>query len=99
MQRIAKIGRADAAVDLEIIVVENGSVDGTRERLPERYPEVRILQNEQNVGHGPGVNQGLKAARGEYAMLLDSDAQLDKAATRTMLTATCASILGARVTP
>lgn len=71
--------------DIEVIVVENGSVDGTREHLPLAYPEVRIDQNEANVGHGPGVNQGLRAARGKYTLILDSDAQLDPAATRTMV--------------
>lgn len=77
--------RASEFQDVEVIVVENGSVDGTRERLPEKYPEVTIVQNEENVGHGPGVNQGLKVARGKYTLILDSDAQLDPAASRILV--------------
>jgi len=77
--------RSSELQDVEVIVVENGSVDGTRELLPEKYPEVRIIQNEENVGHGPGVNQGLKAARTKYTLILDSDTQLDPAATRILV--------------
>lgn len=60
----------------EIIVVDNGSTDGTVEALHQAYPKVRIIALDQNRGPTGGRNQGIAAARGEIIFLLDSDASL-----------------------
>jgi len=57
----------------EIIVVDNVSVDGTREMVIKKYPEVILIANRENVGFGKGNNQGIRAAHGEYMLLLNSD--------------------------
>ncbi len=62
-----------AKLTWEIIVVDNVSTDGTREMLKKKFPEVRTILNQENVGFGRGNNQGIKAAKGEYILLLNSD--------------------------
>src|SRR5438477_4725139 len=57
----------------EVIVVDHGSRDGTLELVRERFPEVRVIQQE-NRGMGGGNNAGMRAAQGRYAFLLNSDA-------------------------
>jgi len=65
------------APPFELIVVDNGSSDGTRdyvERLAERDGRVRVIRNDENRGFAPAVNQGLAEARGETLVLLNNDA-------------------------
>ncbi|MBW2624556.1 MAG: glycosyltransferase [Deltaproteobacteria bacterium] len=57
-------------LDYEIIVVDNGSVDGT---VDEDFTGVTYIRNEQNRGISHGKNQGIEISRGEYIMLLDGD--------------------------
>ncbi len=60
-------------VPLEVIVVDNASTDGTEELLG-RVGGVRVVTNDQNIGFLKAVNQGMRHARGEYALLLNNDA-------------------------
>jgi dolichol-phosphate mannosyltransferase len=62
-------------VSKEIIVVDDGSTDGTRERLMERAPEqgVTLVFHRQNCGKGAAIRTGLRYARGEYILIQDSD--------------------------
>jgi GT2 family glycosyltransferase len=57
----------------EIIVVDHGSTDGTVDFVRERWPEVRLIEQE-NKGMGGGNNAGMRAADGRYFFLLNSDA-------------------------
>ncbi len=61
---------------LEVIVVDNGSHDGSVAMVEERFPQVRLLRNEENVGFGRANNQGMAVARGRYFFLLNSDAEV-----------------------
>jgi hypothetical protein len=62
---------------LEIIVVDNGSTDGTILMLKKikesKNKKIKIIENKENVGFARAVNQGLKQAEGEYLLLLNSD--------------------------
>src|ERR1700730_10501356 len=58
--------------DYEIIVVDDGSQDGTREYLQGLEPQIRYLRQE-NGGPGAARNAGICAARGDYVAFLDSD--------------------------
>ena len=59
----------------ELIVVDNGSTDGTVPRLRSAYPNapVIVVANTSNLGHCRAINQGLRAASGEFVLVLDAD--------------------------
>jgi GT2 family glycosyltransferase len=64
------------AGELEVIVVDNGSRDDSREFLRARFPEVRVIANSTNVGFARANNQGAEVARGRYLALLNNDTRL-----------------------
>jgi GT2 family glycosyltransferase len=60
----------------EIIVVDNGSSDGTGEAIEIEYPQAFIVRNELNAGFAAAVNQAWRRAEGEIILLLNSDTRL-----------------------
>lgn len=58
---------------LEIIVVDNASLDNSIEALVERFPAVISIRNQDNLGFSKANNQGLRIARGRYLCLVNSD--------------------------
>ena len=63
----------DSVRGRDVVVVDNGSTDGTVDFVRERFPEVRIVEQE-NRGMGGGNNTGMRATGGRYFFLLNSDA-------------------------
>jgi GT2 family glycosyltransferase len=59
--------------DLEIIVVDNASPDGSADALARSFPAVRLIRNATNDGYARGNNQGIAAASGRYVLLLNPD--------------------------
>jgi GT2 family glycosyltransferase len=57
----------------EIIVVDNHSTDGSSSYLPEKFPHVRFIWNDKNVGFGKACNQGLAQSFGKYILFLNPD--------------------------
>ena len=57
----------------EVIVVDHGSTDGTLDLVRDRFPEVRVIEQD-NRGMGGGNNTGMRAAGGRYFFLINSDA-------------------------
>jgi hypothetical protein len=58
--------------NIEVIVVDNHSTDGTVEMVKNDYPAVHVIELTQNIGIA-GWNEGFKAAQGEYVLVLDDD--------------------------
>jgi len=74
------------SLDIEVIVLDNASSDGSAEMVAEKFPGVILKQNRENVGFARGNNQAAESARGEFFLLLNSDARLLPGALETMLT-------------
>ncbi|MFH1559940.1 MAG: glycosyltransferase family 2 protein [Chloroflexota bacterium] len=64
----------------EIIVVDNGSSDGTQQMVKESFPDVRLVELDRNTGAYHGRNVGVDASRGKLVFFLDDDATLEKEA-------------------
>src|SRR5690554_6368794 len=67
-------------VKLDVIVIDNGSTDGSIEIIKNDYPNVRLIINSENKGFGAANNQGLSIAlneRADYAFLLNQDAWIE----------------------
>lgn len=62
----------------EVIVVDNGSADGSAEWLQANYPEVRLVALQENRGFGGGSNAGFNAAKNDIVVLLNSDMRVDR---------------------
>lgn len=57
----------------DVVVVDNGSTDGSQQMLAEKYPQVKVIQNAGNVGLGKASNQGIEATNGRHVLLLNND--------------------------
>ena len=59
--------------DMEVIVVDNGSRKDEASMLQTRYPHIKAIRSDQNLGFAGGNNLGIKAARGKYLYLINND--------------------------
>ena len=57
----------------DVVVVDNGSTDGSQAMLREMFPLVQIIQNDHNVGLSRASNQGIMVTHGRYVLLLNND--------------------------
>jgi N-acetylglucosaminyl-diphospho-decaprenol L-rhamnosyltransferase len=60
-------------VDHAVVIVDNASSDGTAELVAERFPRVRVLRLEQNLGFGRAVNRGVELAETDAVVLVNND--------------------------
>lgn len=75
-QAIASVLRFEKTVPFEVILVDNASADGSAAHLAGKYPDIAVIANDRNEGFAKANNRGARAARGEYLVLLNSDAYL-----------------------
>ena len=75
-------------VSIEIIVVDNGSMDGTvkiLEQLQEKYPNLKVIKLEKNLGTTVPRNIAIKKSLGEYIFILDSDTEVQAGTLKTLI--------------
>lgn len=75
-QAISSIYKYATDFTFEIILVDNNSQDGSIEFISSKYPKVKIIANQENVGFASGNNEGIKISKGNFIFLFNSDAFL-----------------------
>ncbi len=71
-------------MDYDLIVVDNHSDDGSDDIVEKEYPEAKLIRLEDNFGFSRAVNEGIKASKTPYVLLLNNDTTADKAFVRKM---------------
>ena len=69
---------SDFQGQIEVIVVDNDSHDGSVKMIEEKFSKVQLIKNQGNVGFSVANNQGLKVAQGTYVLLLNPDTILEE---------------------
>ena len=64
-------------LDYEVVLVDNASSDGSPEMVEERFPQVHVIRNSENAGFSRANNQAIRAGRGRYVLMLNTDAFID----------------------
>ena len=72
-QCLHSVFKAGARLEMEVIVVDNRSVDDSVEMVKQKFQQVKLIANTDNVGFSAANNQGLAIAQGEYVLLLNPD--------------------------
>ena len=65
--------------DFEVILVDNGSTDGSGSFTAARYPWVKLIELSENFGFCKAVNEGIRASKAPYVLLLNNDTEVDPA--------------------
>ncbi|MDY5969007.1 MAG: glycosyltransferase [Bacteroidales bacterium] len=84
-QCLASVYEAGMGINMEVWVVDNGSVDGSAEMVRQQFPQVRLIVNKDNPGFAKANNQALKKAKGDYLLLLNPDTLVERATFRKCL--------------
>lgn len=72
-QCLGSVRKAITGIDTEIIVVDNNSSDGSKEHLADKFPSVKFIFNNDNVGFAKACNQGFRSTSGNYVLFLNPD--------------------------
>ncbi|MDR3569099.1 MAG: glycosyltransferase family 2 protein [Syntrophobacteraceae bacterium] len=82
---LASLRNGVADLRSEVIVVDNGSTDGSWQMARSHYPEVRLLRNAHNAGFAGANNQGIDVSNGRYVCLINSDVEVFPDTARVLL--------------
>ncbi len=72
-QCLYSVIKATNTIESEIWVVDNNSVDGSCSMIRTKFPEVKLIENKENVGFSKANNQAIRLSKGEYILLLNPD--------------------------
>ncbi|MBN63295.1 MAG: glycosyl transferase family 2, partial [Gemmatimonadetes bacterium] len=72
-QALRTVLDAAEGMEVEIFVVDNASHDGSADMVAEKFPAVKLLRNEDNVGFAAGNNVALRQVVGEYVLIINTD--------------------------
>ena len=72
-QALLSVRKASVAMAVEVFVVDNNSSDESVSMVREKFPEVHVIDNKDNVGFSKANNQAIHLSKGEYVLLLNPD--------------------------
>ena len=84
-QALRSLDKARAGLKSEVIVVDNASGDGSVDMIRSRFPKIHLIANNINVGFAKANNLALKAAKGEFCLLINPDTVVQEDTLRIML--------------
>src|SRR5260370_12846543 len=70
---LASIFNSKTSLSFEVILVDNNSKDKDPNFFSQRFPKLKLIVNESNLGFGQGNNEGMKIAKGNFFLLINSD--------------------------
>lgn len=76
LRSLGSIYQTSGKMEMEVFVVDNGSMDGSGTAVRERFPNVCLIENEKNLGFAKATNQGIQRASGKYILLLNPDTEV-----------------------
>lgn len=77
-QALISVYKALKNVEGEVFVVDNNSVDNSLEMLANKFPQVHVIANKDNVGFAKANNQAIRISKGEYVLLLNPDTVVEE---------------------
>lgn len=73
--------------NFELILVDNGSTDGSVQFIKEKFPDTILIENKENLGFAVANNQGIEISKGKYIALLNNDTVVDRDWLKNLVTA------------
>ncbi len=82
---LASVYGTAGGLEFEVFAVDNASTDGSVQMVRERFPQVHLIENSENVGFARANNQAIRLSQGRYVLLLNSDTKVYPGALGTMV--------------
>ncbi len=77
-QALKSVLKSAEGLDVEIIVVDNNSVDGSVQMMKEKFPDIKLIASDENLGFSKANNLAMRQAKGEYILLLNPDTVIEE---------------------
>ncbi|HLZ07029.1 MAG TPA: glycosyltransferase family 2 protein [Chloroflexota bacterium] len=82
---LASLECGASGLPLDVVVVDNGSSDGSVELVRQRFPHVRIIASTTNLGYGGAINRAARSVRGRFLLLLNPDTEMTEGAIKHLV--------------
>ena len=77
-QCLHSVQRATEGLKAEVFVVDNNSVDGSVGEISQKFPQIHIIENKENLGFSKANNQAIRKSKGRYVLILNPDTVVEE---------------------